>query len=326
MQFFLDKAESDLYMGITCPSCCSAATQLIGDISSTNDFAGNSLAKPIPGGQLFECSSCSLYFRYPALPKESLAELYAKGSDSTWAANERIRTDWQLAAELIQRYTNNGDVLDVGCFDGGFLNLLPERYKRFGIEIHPAAINLAQSRGVSVIGNDFYQLAQLNRKFDAVVAIDVIEHHSDPRCFLQSLEKITKKGGVVIIATGNTDSPSWRFMKSRYWYCTIAEHISFINPKWCAKVSVHDQFVLKQINKYSHSSYADSWSLRLREAGKNIFFTLFPTVAAWLRKQGVGGKEVRRHPELAYHPPVWLTAKDHFMAIYQKIGDSDERQ
>lgn len=68
--------------------------------------------------------------------------------------------------------------------------------------------------------------------FDAIVAIDVIEHMPSPRAWLAQLLGRLAPGGVLIVTTGDGANALWRAMGARWWYCFFPEHISFISSRW----------------------------------------------------------------------------------------------
>jgi 2-polyprenyl-3-methyl-5-hydroxy-6-metoxy-1,4-benzoquinol methylase len=303
-------------MNVACPSCKSVATHSIGAIPQTDVFAGNVLPGPLPSGALYCCCECYLHFRYPRLSKECLDELYRKSNTNNWQYEPKGRKDWKIAAKWLDESLGQGRILDVGCFDGGFLAYLGENYQRSGIEIYPEAVRRAEEKGIRVIGRDFSNLEKLDEEYDAVVTMDVIEHVLNPHFFLRSLAVAARPGGLIIISTGNTDALSWKIMGSRYWYCTIAEHISFINPRWCKQAAQCVGLKLELMTTFSHSDAA--LPHRLVECAKNFFYRLSPASAAWLRRWGLGGKEAKRHESLAWHPPCWISARDHFITLFRK--------
>jgi SAM-dependent methyltransferase len=262
-----------------------------------------------------------LFFRYPQLSKRELGELYQYGSKDSWKRVPGSRRDWKLARQWINDQFGTGSkVLDVGCFDGDFLYELGDDYDRYGIEIHPIAAKRAGQRGIHIVRRDFDKLADLNYQFDVIVAFDVIEHVSDPKIFLKSLADVIRTGGMVIVSTGNTQAPSWRFMGSRYWYCTIAEHISFINPVWCNHVVPDCFLVVEQITKFSHVDNLNfGMGYKIKEISKNVLYRSMPWLAAWLRSMGAGKRKVSQHPELKHFPPSWMSAKDHFIIGFRKL-------
>lgn len=256
-------------------------------------------------------------FRYPRLDKGELNELYRQGKAENWQAAPAARADWKIASKWIsQHLPADSAILDVGCFDGGFLRSVESSRKRFGIEIHEDARKKAQEFGIQLIGTDFAALSETKAVFDAVTSFDVIEHTHNPFDFLGDLAKVADKGGIIIISTGNSDALSWRLLGARYWYCTIGEHLSFINPRWCEWAAPHLGLELKQVIRFTHASA--TWRQRLSDAVKNLLYVATPRGFALLRKMGLGDAEYRRHKELLSQSPSWMSSRDHFICLFVK--------
>lgn len=303
---------------VSCPSCGSSNVCCLGTIPASNVFAGRQLDRVLFGGALWRCSTCHLVFRYPRTPKQELNTLYRLGHDESWPDSVEDRADWVLAAKLISSFPNIKRVLDVGCFDGRLLDYLDSSYEKLGVEIHQAAAERASKRGVNIIAREFDELALYPATADVVLAMDVIEHVEDPLEFLTQLVKVVTPGGIIIIATGNTASPSWRLMGSHYWYCHIAEHISFINPTWTHQAAHHLGLEVLSIKSFSHVGNQGKTGRRLRELIINLAYRVAPWIFRKLRQLGLGGVNVVYHPELLEVPPYWLTAQDHILIAFKK--------
>jgi 2-polyprenyl-3-methyl-5-hydroxy-6-metoxy-1,4-benzoquinol methylase len=304
-------------LGIKCICCGSDEVVRTGKIPSVINFAGRLLSTPLKGGALVRCRNCSMAFRYPQLDKNSLDELYRQGKTENWQVPPGARTDWQIARHWLSTHLKlNSAILDIGCFDGGFLRTIEKAQDRYGIEIHEEAGKKAQERGIRIIGKDFADLKDVSATFDAVTSFDVIEHTQNPLEFLGQMVRLTKDGGMIIFSTGNSNALSWKLLGSRYWYCTIGEHLSFINPRWCEWVGKQHELELKQVIKFSHAQA--SWKQRFGEIVKNLFYAASPRGFAMLRQKGMGGDEYRTHKEMLYHPPTWMSAKDHFICVFAK--------
>ena len=295
-----------------CPSCGSVDLTSRGGIPSSRTFAGQHLSQTLSGGELLCCRSCALCFRFPRMSKAELDVLYRAGASDNWQHSSGARPDWALASRWINDLSGVKSVLDVGCFDGQFLASLGG-VERFGVEIHEAAADRAKSRGIEIVGADYESLAGFSGRFDVVTSFDVIEHVHNPRYFVHLLAGALKPGGAVIISTGNTDALSWRFMGSRYWYCTIAEHISFINPRWYSWLSGELGLEIDRVQTFSHKQ--GTMSEKLGDLVKNAVYRLAPGLAAFARRRGMGGVDVGSDDALLLTPPNWLTARDHFIVM-----------
>ncbi len=297
-----------------CPDCRTPSPE-IGPIPPTDTFAGRTLERIIGGGALYRCPECHLGFRAPRPSKEELDRLYAAGNPESWTASPDNREDWRLARDTIDGHLPEGaSILDVGCFDGGFLEPLVGRFDCHGIEVHREARARAERKGIRIVGADFEDMR--GRTFDCITAHDVIEHVESPRAFLDLCLSSLKPGGMLLICTGNLDSLTFRLMKSRYWYCHFAEHISFISPRWVKEQVSRRGIRCERMIFFAHCNA--TLPRRLREAAANMTYRFAPFIFRSLRRCGLGGKNARNRPALADHPPTWGSAKDHFMVLLTK--------
>jgi len=222
--------EGRIESTLVCRCCGSKNVRSRGKLPDAKVFAGAQLEQPLPGGKLYHCNNCKFVFRAPIFSKQSYDALYRAGVSTTW--NDEQRIDHELVREALQTYLTSGTVLDVGCSAGNLLMPLTDRYYTFGAEINIEAADMAEARGVHIVTHDLADVAQLPRVFDAVVSCDVIEHVVNPLELMQMLLAKTSANGLVIISTGNAYAWSWRLLGSRFWYCYLPEHISFVSPAW----------------------------------------------------------------------------------------------
>ncbi|MCQ4159548.1 bifunctional 2-polyprenyl-6-hydroxyphenol methylase/3-demethylubiquinol 3-O-methyltransferase UbiG [Roseomonas sp. GC11] len=111
-------------------------------------------------------------------------------------------------------------VLDVGCGAG----LASEGLARLGARVtglDAAGTALEAARAHAAAGGleiDYRQgtpedLAAAGERFDAVVALEVIEHVTDRAAFLAALAAVVKPGGMVFLSTLNRTARSFLFAK-----------------------------------------------------------------------------------------------------------------
>jgi SAM-dependent methyltransferase len=209
-----------------CRLCGSADVRCAGVIPDSDYFAGCILGSAIDGGRLWRCLSCQSMFRHPLLSGAAYLELYARGAADEWVA-DASRLDLQLIRDLIGRRPQARRALDVGCGSGGFLGTLPPQLERFGVEPSSAAGRIAGQQGVSIVGATLDDVPS-NLRFDVITMIDVVEHVVDPLALLGQALPHLARGGCLILSTGDPTATAWRHVfRSRFWYSSYAEHISF---------------------------------------------------------------------------------------------------
>ncbi|HYG74445.1 MAG TPA: class I SAM-dependent methyltransferase [Planctomycetota bacterium] len=293
---------------VPCPSCRSGACRFVGKIP-----AGSSALNELPSqpAALYSCDSCSLQFKHPRPSAEELSRIYA-AAQPAWAYDPQTRLDWERALAFMEERLPGGSVLDVGCYDGAFLCYAGSGFKRYGIEPNTAAAARAREQGIELAGSD---LSAVSVCVDCVTAFDVIEHVPDPLAFLESAAARMKPGGFLIIATGNAEAPSFRFMRGGYWYCQLPEHLSFISPAWAQRAAEKLGLKVIRTEAYSHLG-RPKFHTRMFEALANVAYRLSPSLLRLCRlllKAFRGGDY-----QTVDHAPSWASSRDHVLIIFEK--------
>ena len=180
------------------------------------------------------CRNCSYRFVHPAIPDERLLDCYRRAPRHYWGTDPTVAESrfYARKRQLLEQFARGRRALDFGCYDGGFLEYLGKGWDAAGIEPSDDAAQVAQSRGVRILGPTVESVAPHSVvPFDAVVMLDVIEHLSDPVATLRALAALLRPGGVVLVETGDTDAPHFRRTGKRYPYCGLVEHVGFFNAR-----------------------------------------------------------------------------------------------
>jgi len=275
-------------------------------------FAGHELPGVMPGADLALCVACGLYFKFPAPDKAALDRLYLDAAGDTWQAPPDSRIDWQLAVRHLENHAR-GDVLDIGCFDGRFLGMLPPHWRKYGIEISEWGAAESAARGIDVIGRDFSALQHYPVRFSAITAFDVIEHVHHPDVLLSECWRALLPGGLLVVATGDASSLPWKLHKERNLYCICPEHLVFLTPKWMSAAAGRHGFTLRVLEKYRRTSA--TVGRMAREYLANYLFAVSPSLVAALA--GMGGGRARS-AVTKHHPPLWSSVRDHMFVVLQK--------
>ncbi|MBI1764475.1 MAG: 3-demethylubiquinone-9 3-O-methyltransferase [Acidobacteria bacterium] len=129
-------------------------------------------------------------------------------------AESRMRNPW-IAAELGRAFPmDRVKVLDVGCGAGFLANYLAQR----GVAVtglDASAESLMVARAHDVTGRvhyetgDAYALPYAAASFQAVCAMDFLEHVDDPRRVIAECARVLQPGGLFFFATFNRNPIAW---------------------------------------------------------------------------------------------------------------------
>lgn len=185
----------------------------------------------LESGSLYCCENCSLWFRSPYPSPNVLEDLYSSIPNPIWS--EPVDKEyWQEIRTIIAQQTRGNKVLDVGCYSGDFLSFMSDEYDKFGIEPSQYARNIASSRGIQILGTTIEKTQLISESFDAIVMLDVLEHLQSPVQVLGNYYQGLKSGGILVIATGATETFFFKVFKQYYWYANISMHCTFYSLSW----------------------------------------------------------------------------------------------
>jgi 2-polyprenyl-3-methyl-5-hydroxy-6-metoxy-1,4-benzoquinol methylase len=247
-------------------------------------FAGRVLPEPIFGGWLNLCRACGSMFRHPLLPWNVYSRLYQDGDALLWRGPSD-RCDLAAVRSILAAEKPSGRVLDVGCASGDFLASLSPAHSKHGVEPSVAAAAVAAERGVSVLAPTLAELPT-NARFDVITLIDVIEHLPEPAAVLESAYEHLLPGGLMIVSTGDPENAPWRkIFRSRFWYCTYPEHLSFPSLRFLQSWArnSHAQLLQKRTIRYQRLSL---WIAALA-ATMQAAYLVSPSVFNWAARRFV---------------------------------------
>ena len=110
--------------------------------------------------------------------------------------------------------TDEKTVLDIGAGTGDFLNSCKDsNWETFGLEPNKDAIKIAATKGVFLKE----RLSEFkNKKFDVITLWHVLEHIENLSDYIESLKKLLKEKGTLVIAVPNYKSYDAKLYRE-YW-------------------------------------------------------------------------------------------------------------
>jgi dolichol-phosphate mannosyltransferase len=214
-------------LGLECPSCgCVSEKTLLKECSDL---------------ELCRCNNCGLAYQSKLFPSPDITTLYGENYYDSWRLDDNQNQLWAIKVktyrgylDLLSRYlpeaSSSPRLLDIGCAHGFMLEAARQRgWRAAGIEISPAAA-IARQRGFVVYDRPLEDLNIPDGIFDAITAIDVLEHIPDVRGFMAELYRILKPDGALLIVTPDVGSWVAKTMRNM-WPHYKTEHLFYFTKR-----------------------------------------------------------------------------------------------
>ena len=122
----------------------------------------------------------------------------------------------EIAFRLIKKYLPNpGKVVDIGSGEGAFSQLLiSEGHSVVALDLDVGKLKTPEIElRLCDLNKDFVNEAfGYGEKFDAVIAIEVIEHLENPFAFVRECRKLLVDDGILLITTPNVEAVNSRLL------------------------------------------------------------------------------------------------------------------
>lgn len=304
--------EENRRVSVRCGCCGAGAVELVG-----RERVSGTAAEVRGARTILSCSACGLWFRQATPSVEALQRYYEGLGEEQWP-DEDERWEFRRARKFILQSSGLVDVLDVGCWTGSFLNLLPDGIEKYGVEPNPRAAAKAREKGVRVNEESVTETLESGKRFDWITAFDVVEHTPEPREFLRLLASGLREGGHLIVTTGNREAWPWRWAALRYYYF-FPTHLVFLSASWFHWLCRQDSLRVTFESRFTHGD--GGLSAGAREVVAYGLWRIF--------KNAVRFRFVRR--ALARFPrvhriarrrvsPLGKASRDHLFVVMTRVG------
>jgi SAM-dependent methyltransferase len=261
----------------------------------------------IDGFSIVRCKDSGLVYLENPLTESELEKFYSleyfegeasrKGYSSYREDEAVLRANFR---ELLDRIVpQRGDLLDVGCAYGYFLDEARRRFSVKGVEI---------SEEVARVGRDRFQLDIRSgpralddfapNSFDVITLWDVIEHLGRPRSTLLQCARLLRPGGELYLTTGDIESPLARVLGRRWRLMNPPQHITYFSEETmrgflssCGLEMIAVERIGKRVSlalflfilRYLSRERIDLSGVAARIAKRSVYLNLFDVM--WVRAQ-----------------------------------------
>lgn len=146
----------------------------------------------------------------------------------------------------------SGNILDVGCGLGNFLEIFPRRFRKYGVEVSKYARGVAEKRGIN------FSFPKKPNLFDLVIYRGTIQHLDTPLSDIKNRLFQLKPGGwIVFLATPNAGSLYYRLWQDLPMIDPKYNFVIFSDQQLANILELFGLRVKKIIYPYKETPYAN---------------------------------------------------------------------
>lgn len=145
-----------------------------------------------------------------------------------------LQDHFQKDLELLNKLgSKRGELLELGCAYGYFLEVAQHHYNVSGLEICEDAVADCQARGLRGVRHGAISTDTLAPMpmADVIVLLDVIEHLPEPHAALEAAVSKLQPDGLLLITTGDFSSLCAKAMGKHWRLMTPPQHLWYFTPR-----------------------------------------------------------------------------------------------
>ena len=231
---------------------------------------------------IVQCSSCGFKFTNPRPEEDKLGNYYKSEGYVSHSNTKKgfVNSTYQTVRkytllkklQLISSYFKTGNLLDIGCGTGEFLNTCKQaKWSVVGIE--PSAD--ARRMGIDNFGVDVRDEAEINNlesgSFDIITMWHVLEHVPNLNERIEDLRRLIKPNGIIIIAVPNCNSLDATIYKESWAAYDVPRHLYHFTPKDIESVfKKHELKLFRILPMVFDSYYVSLLSEKIKTGKPNI--------------------------------------------------------
>jgi 2-polyprenyl-3-methyl-5-hydroxy-6-metoxy-1,4-benzoquinol methylase len=235
--------------------------------------------------QIVTCINCNFSFTNPRPNQKDIGKYYQSAEyishqdDNKGLINKLYyivkNKNLKSKLHLINKLQKKGNLLDIGCGTGSFLEICQNGgWRVTGIEPDLLAREKAIEKTKGEVKENIFELS--HQKYDLITMWHVLEHMHDLNRSIEKIKSLLSSTGKLIIAVPNRNSYDARKF-GEYWAAyDIPRHLYHFTQPTLIKLMNQHQLKIQQILPMKYDAYYISlMSLKYKNKQPNYFSALF---------------------------------------------------
>ena len=246
-----------------------------------------------------ECLNCGFRFTNPRPKEKYIYKYYQSKNYISHSSTKKglINKVYHLVRsyqfykkkEVIQSSSKikKGKILDIGCGTGDFLKYMDSSgWETDGVETDKGAKIIAEKKLGKKI-KEKLDLISDEDKYDVISMWHVLEHIYNVEDYLKRVNKLLKKGGVLIVGVPNCASYDAKKYKGNWVAYDLPIHLSHFRKNNIKELAKKSSFKLKDIKPLFFDSYYIGM-LSAKKTGSSVLLGFFHGMISNLKAKKTG--------------------------------------
>ncbi len=192
---------------------------------------------------LFRCADCGFLFTNPRPSVREIGPYYQSDRYVSHAGSKEgfsfmykvydVVRDYSIGRKikLIKSFHPSGDIMDLGCGLGYFLNALHKdgSFKPVGVDVSDEAVTYVKQHFGIIVRKESELDSFEPNSFDAITQWHVLEHVHALNERMQQLKRLLKKDGTLFIAVPNSSSWDAKYYGAHWDGYDVPRHLYHFN-------------------------------------------------------------------------------------------------
>jgi SAM-dependent methyltransferase len=163
---------------------------------------------------------------------------------------------WQIpyfksSLDILDKYIESGDLLDIGCSIGLFMEIAQRRgFNCVGLELEKIAYEHAIGKGLNVHRKKLEEAAFSDESFHVITMFGVLEHLPNPKEILIQVRRCLKPGGVVMAIVPNVYSLAAMMLHDKARLFNGRNHLNYFSWKTLPELFDQTGFITQNLDTY----------------------------------------------------------------------------